>query len=68
MTYGVGMYAGSLISGHALDFFTTETGVHDWQRFWLSSAAGALVILLIVATLFRSRVRIKADSEGALLS
>ena len=26
MTYGVGMYAGSLISGNALDFFTTGTG------------------------------------------
>ena len=60
MTYGVGVYAGSLISGNALDLFTTAQGVHDWRIFWLSSAAGAFVILLLVATLFRSRVKIEA--------
>jgi nucleoside transporter len=59
MTYGVGMYAGSLISGNALDFFSTDAG-RDWKSFWLSSAAGALVILLIVAGLFQSRARIEA--------
>jgi nucleoside transporter len=60
MTYGVGMYAGSLISGNALDFFTTG-GTRDWKSFWLSSAAGALVILLLVAGLFRSRAKIEAS-------
>ncbi|HVO98355.1 MAG TPA: nucleoside permease [Bryobacteraceae bacterium] len=63
MTYGIGMYAGSLISGNALDFFTTGSGVHDWKTFWLSSAAGAFVILLIVAALFRSKARIEATYE-----
>jgi nucleoside transporter len=66
ITYGVGMYAGSLISGNALDFFTTGSGVHDWKTFWLSSAAGAFVILLIVGTMFRSRVKIEALKEPAL--
>jgi hypothetical protein len=60
MTYGVGMYAGSLISGNALDFFTTASGVHDWKTFWLTSAAGAFVILLIVGAMFRSRAKISA--------
>jgi nucleoside transporter len=66
MTYGVGMYAGSLISGNALDFFTTGAGataVRDWRTFWLSSAAGAFVILLIVAVLFRSHAKIEAAHE-----
>ena len=66
MTYGVGMYAGSLISGNALDFFTTGTGataVRDWRTFWLSSAAGAFVILLIVATMFRSHAKIEVAHE-----
>jgi len=66
MTYGVGMYAGSLISGNALDFFTTGTGataVRDWKTFWLSSAAGAFVILLIVAVLFRSHAKIETAHE-----
>jgi nucleoside transporter len=66
MTYGVGMYAGSLISGNALDFFTIGAGataVRDWRTFWLSSAAGAFVILLIVAVLFRSHAKIEAAHE-----
>lgn len=66
MTYGIGMYAGSLISGNALDFFTTGTGataVRDWKHFWLSSSAGALVILLIVAIMFRSKAKIEAAHE-----
>lgn len=66
MTYGVGMYAGSLISGNALDFFTTGSGgapIRDWKTFWLSSAAGAFVILLIVGLMFRSRARISAPGD-----
>ncbi len=68
ITYGVGMYAGSLISGNALDFFTTGSGataVRDWKHFWLSSAAGAFVILLIVALLFRSKAKIEATPHAA---
>lgn len=66
MTYGVGMYAGSLISGNALDFFTTGSGaaaIRDWKTFWLSSAAGAFVILLIVGVMFRSHARISAPGD-----
>lgn len=67
MTYGVGMYAGSVISGNALDLFTTGSGaaaVRDWKTFWLSSAAGAFVILLIVAALFRSNAKIEAARDS----
>jgi len=58
MTYGVGMYAGSVISGKALDFFTTGSGP-DWKMFWLSSAAGAFFIFLVVAAMFRSGEKIE---------
>ena len=67
MTYGVGMYAGSLISGKAVDFFTTGSGAtlaRDWRTFWLSSAAGAFVILLLIATLFTSRAKIEATHKS----
>jgi len=67
MTYGVGMYAGSLISGNALDFFTTGSGadaVRNWKTFWLTSAAGAFAILLIVGVMFRSRAKIEAVRTG----
>lgn len=68
MTYGVGMYAGSVISGNALDFFTTGSGaaaVRDWKHFWVSSALGALVILIIVAVFFRSKAHIEAAPEAS---
>jgi len=61
VTYGVGMFIGSNLSGIALDFFTKkENGVvvHDWQAFWLSCGAGAFVILVIVAAFFRSNSKI----------
>src|SRR6185295_1000995 len=41
-TYGVGMLLGSLLSGGAVDYFTsTVNGVvtRDWYSFWLSSVA-----------------------------
>jgi len=63
VTYGVGMFIGSNLSGIALDFFTTSHGgtvTHDWRSFWLSCSAGAFVILLVVAAFFRSNSRIRS--------
>jgi hypothetical protein len=61
------MYAGSILSGSALDYFTTgsgDTAVRHWQPFWLSSAAGAAVILLIVVFMFRSRAKIQTEAAA----
>jgi MFS family permease len=58
LTYGVGMFIGSLLSGGALDFFTTD-GQRNWTAFWLSSAAGSFVILLMVAVFFRTNAKIE---------
>jgi nucleoside transporter len=62
VTYGVGMFIGSNLSGVALDYFTAH-GATDWKGFWLSSSAGAFVILLLVAAFFRSRSRIESAAE-----
>ena len=65
VTYGVGMFIGSNLSGIALDFFTTTNGgvvTHDWRSFWFSCGAGAFVILLVVAVFFRSDSRIKSKA------
>jgi len=55
VTYGLGMFVGSLLSGVARDYFP------DWRTFWLSSAAGAFVILLLLALFFRSKAKIKSQ-------
>jgi nucleoside transporter len=54
VTYGLGMFVGSLLSGVARDYFP------DWRAFWLSSAAGAFAILLVLALFFRSKAKIKS--------
>jgi nucleoside transporter len=58
LTYGLGMFLGSLLSGWTVDFFTTADG-RNWRLFWLSSAASAFVILLLLALFFQSRDRIR---------
>ncbi|MFJ6208596.1 MFS transporter [Lysinibacillus sp. NPDC092081] len=34
MVNGVGAYAGAIISGKVVDYFTVD-GVRDWQNIWL---------------------------------
>jgi hypothetical protein len=56
------MFIGSLLSGVALDWFTTTVDgkeVHQWTSFWLSSAIGSAAILLLVGLFFQSRKRIQ---------
>ena len=62
LTYGVGMFIGSLLSGSAVDYFThTINGVvtRDWQAFWLTSSAGAGVILLMLLIFFKSNAKVE---------
>ena len=58
LTYGVGMFIGSVLSGGALDFFSSG-GKHNWNAFWLSSSAGSFVILLLVALFFRTNAKVE---------
>ena len=69
LTYGVGMFAGSILSGGAVDLFTTRVGsvvTRNWSGFWLSSAAGALVISLFVALFFRGRGKVQSRETQAV--
>jgi nucleoside transporter len=53
VTLGVGMFIGSWASGRVVDAFAVDGG-HAWDRIWLVPAAGAGVVLLLFALLFRS--------------
>jgi nucleoside transporter len=68
VTYGAGMLVGSLLSGGALDYFSTThadgTVIRNWTQFWLSSAAMSFAILLLVLVFFRSRSRIEAAATS----
>jgi nucleoside transporter len=71
LTYGLGMYIGSRLSGVAVDYFTTTAGTtvtRNWNGFWMTSAAGAFAIFLLVALFFRSQGRIEAKQAEAAAS
>jgi MFS family permease len=64
LTYGLGMWLGSLLCGQLLGRFTTEVtegdktiNVVDWHDFWLVPSAGVLLSLLIFVVFFRMRRR-----------
>lgn len=62
LTYGVGMFIGSVLSGTAVDFFTHTSGgqvVRNWVGFWLTSALSATVILILVSLFFRDKTKIQ---------
>jgi nucleoside transporter len=69
VTYGVGMFLGSLLSGGVLDFFTTKTRdglLRNWTSFWISSSAAALLLFLVFAFLFKSRRMIQRQETATL--
>lgn len=56
VTYGVGMFVGSMLSGGAVDYFTTSTQpvlVRNWTGFWMSSSVAAFALFLVFALFFR---------------
>jgi nucleoside transporter len=66
LTYGLGMFAGSLLSGIAVDFYSTGTGsnvVRHWNSFWLSSSLAALVLFLAIALLFAGKTKIQSKQN-----
>jgi nucleoside transporter len=67
VTYGIGMLAGSFLSGGILDYFSNTTGaavVRDWSSFWLFAAAMSFGITLLVLFFFRSSRMIGAATPA----
>jgi nucleoside transporter len=68
LTYGVGMFVGSVLSGGAVDFFTTTSGstvTRNWSGFWLASGLAAFAIMLFVAFFFRSSGKVQNKEQEA---
>lgn len=53
LTYGVGMFVGSWLSGAVVERYTLPLGGHNWRAIWNFSAATAAVVLLLFAVTFR---------------
>lgn len=59
LTYGLGMFVGSWLSGWVVDIHS-QTGaagvaVHDWHAIWLIAGACAASVLVLFVLLFRDR-------------
>jgi MFS family permease len=57
LTYGVGMFVGSWLSGAVVQHYTRATGDHDWRAIWNFSALTAAVVLVLFAVTFREDER-----------
>ena len=63
VTLGVGMFIGSYLSGWVVDQFVTGA-THDWRSIWLVPAAGAAVVMVLFAALFRYRREPQVGAEA----
>lgn len=65
LTYGVGMWLGSLLCGILQDRYTDpQTQVTNWSEFWLVPSIGVLVCLVIFVVFFRMKPKPPAMPSG----
>jgi nucleoside transporter len=66
ITYGLGMFVGSWLSGLAVDAYaaTDAQGIvaHQWRPIWLTAAGFAAGVLVLFLLLFKDRERV-ADAD-----
>ena len=68
LTRGVGMFAGSILSGAAVDLFTTVSAgaaIRNWRGLWMSSALGALAISLLIVLFFHNTRSVESRARAA---
>jgi nucleoside transporter len=55
VTLGLGLFIGAIVSGSVVEAFAAghDPVAHQWHAIWLIPAAGAAVILVVFAALFR---------------
>jgi nucleoside transporter len=69
ITYGIGMFLGSYLSGWVVDLYakTADGGVpHQWRSIWMVPAAGSAIVLLIFFLGFKREDSGPARNEAAL--
>jgi nucleoside transporter len=61
ITYGIGMFVGSLFCGKIVDLYakTSAAGTvgHDWRTIWMVPAAGSVLVLVLFVAGFRNEER-----------
>jgi MFS family permease len=66
LTYGIGMFVGSLFCGRIVDMYATpgpgETVLHNWRNIWMVPALGAAMVLVVFWAGFRNEERPTAEA------
>jgi len=66
LTYGIGMFVGSLFCGRIVDMYKTAgADGHDWRSIWMVPAAAAAAVLVFFALGFRNK---EAESRPAAVA
>jgi len=74
LTYGIGMFVGSLFCGRIVDMYRTlgpdGSAGHNWRSIWMVPAAAAAVVLVFFALGFRDKEAERqpvavAEADGA---
>ncbi|MGL4859755.1 MAG: nucleoside permease [Enterobacteriaceae bacterium] len=52
MVNGLGAYAGSILSGHVVDYHTVD-GIKDWQSIWLTFGSYAIIVGILFMFAFK---------------
>jgi len=78
LTYGIGMFVGSLICGRIVDFYAKSSPaggiLHDWRAIWMVPAIASAVVLVFFWIGFRNEDRAadqplpKTESASPVLS
>jgi predicted MFS family arabinose efflux permease len=59
ITYGLGMFAGSWLSGAVVNHYTLATAqgtlTYDWRAIWLFSGSASVVVLLLFLLTFSDK-------------
>lgn len=64
LTYGLGMFVGSWLSGIVVQTYTRADGTHDWHGIWVVAGAFAAFVFALFVVLFKDR---KATAPAAVV-
>jgi nucleoside transporter len=64
LTYGLGMFVGSWLSGIVVQTYTRTDGTHDWHGIWVIAGAFAAAVFVLFVLLFKDR---KATTASAVV-